>query len=45
MRGFIAGRVLCDDGDGVPRVEEAEGCLEARDAGSGVWDGVNRGYL
>lgn len=45
MRAFIPGDKLCDDGDGVPRVEEIEGCLETRDACSRVREGVNEGFM
>ena len=30
VRTFIAGDMLCDDGDSIVRVQEAEGCLETR---------------
>ena len=30
VRTFIAGGVLCDDGDSIARVQETEGCLETR---------------
>ena len=43
MRTFVTGGMLCDDGDSVARVEEIEGGLETRYAGSRLRLGVNTG--